>query len=551
MKPSLPRPSGLPALLALVVLAGCKDATAPARPGTLAVHGTVAATATVGRAITPAPAVRVLDDKGRPMAGVPVSFAVTAGGGSVSTPEVRTSADGTASVAWTLGTRAVANELTARVDNLPPLLLAVTATADVPASASLHAGATQTASVGNPLPVAPAVLVVDAFQNPVPNVPVSFRVTAGSGSIGGGDAVTNAEGIATVGSWTLGVVAGENTLSAVVSGLPPIAITATGIPRAPNALVIIDALPVALRSGVRITGDVAVKLVDNFGNTVPQSSVAVRAVVTPTAGRLSTTLIATGSDGIARFDGAALSGPVGTYTVRFEANGLVSAQTPAIALSAGPAHAIALITAPPSNVTNGVAFSTQPVVELRDDAGNIAVDANTTVTARIAAGSGALTGTTTAQATQGRAAFTNLGYQGNGSFKIAFAANGLLEAQSDVVSVAGSDPCTGPGAITLNMAPGDLLRTRADAADALQCISFDPVRNAGQEYLLLFENMAQTGTYGSAVFPGTPGNSAFSVTLSANGVVSGNVAMMSASQIQSAMKPAHTWDFGAGEIREL
>jgi Leishmanolysin len=43
-------------------------------------------------------------------------------------------------------------------------------------------------------------------------------VTAGGGSITGATAVTNASGVATVGSWTLGPVAGPNTLTATVAG---------------------------------------------------------------------------------------------------------------------------------------------------------------------------------------------------------------------------------------------------------------------------------------------------------------------------------------------
>jgi hypothetical protein len=72
------------------------------------------------------------------------------------------------------------------------------------------------------------VLVRDGNSNPVPGVTVSFAVASGGGSLSGAAPLTNASGIATLGSWTLGTTAGSNTLTATVSGLPPVTFTATG-----------------------------------------------------------------------------------------------------------------------------------------------------------------------------------------------------------------------------------------------------------------------------------------------------------------------------------
>ena len=76
----------------------------------------------------------------------------------------------------------------------------------------MNAGNGQTVHVGTPVTLPPSVLVTDANNNPVSGVGVTFAVTGGGGSTTGAGATTNASGIATVGSWTLGTVAGANAL---------------------------------------------------------------------------------------------------------------------------------------------------------------------------------------------------------------------------------------------------------------------------------------------------------------------------------------------------
>jgi hypothetical protein len=83
----------------------------------------------------------------------------------------------------------------------------------------LKAGTDQTVSSGTAVPVAPSVLVTDARGNSVTGVHVTFQVTSGGGSITGADAVSDASGIATVGSWKVGSAPGENWLTATSAGL--------------------------------------------------------------------------------------------------------------------------------------------------------------------------------------------------------------------------------------------------------------------------------------------------------------------------------------------
>ena len=95
---------------------------------------------------------------------------------------------------------------------------------------ALSAGDKQTASLGAAVKIAPSVIVKDARNLPIAGTTVTFAVATGGGSITGATAVTDASGIATVGSWKLGTTAGANTLTATSAGLSgsPVTFTATG-----------------------------------------------------------------------------------------------------------------------------------------------------------------------------------------------------------------------------------------------------------------------------------------------------------------------------------
>jgi hypothetical protein len=73
--------------------------------------------------------VTVLGNDNAPLAGVPVHFDVTTGGGSLSAADVTTDANGEATVDWTLGTVNGAQTLTATVPGSDPLVISATADA--------------------------------------------------------------------------------------------------------------------------------------------------------------------------------------------------------------------------------------------------------------------------------------------------------------------------------------------------------------------------------------------------------------------------------------
>jgi hypothetical protein len=170
-------------------------------------------TATVGTAVPIPLGVRVTSASGSGMAGAAVAFVVTAGAGTVSPTTASTDATGFASATWTMGKVAGPAMLTATTGTLSASFNA-TAKAGPTSALTIVAGNNQSAFVSTALPTRPSVKAADAYGNPVPDVAVLFAVGANNGSVSPGVATTNADGIATGGSWTLGASTGVQSLTA-------------------------------------------------------------------------------------------------------------------------------------------------------------------------------------------------------------------------------------------------------------------------------------------------------------------------------------------------
>lgn len=203
----------------------------PAAPASLQIVSGNGQSATVGTSVADAPTVRVLDDQSNAVSGVTVSFSVISGGGSVAGATATSNGAGDASPSsWALGTTAGSNQLRASVAGVPTVTLTATGVAGAASSVVATAGDGQSATVSTGVSVPPTVRVDDAHGNPVSGVSVTFAVTAGGGSVGGAAQSTDAGGLASVGSWTLGSTPGANALSATVDGVSgsPVAFVATG-----------------------------------------------------------------------------------------------------------------------------------------------------------------------------------------------------------------------------------------------------------------------------------------------------------------------------------
>lgn len=192
--------------------------TARAEPGPvtqLTATTTTSQDGVVNAPVAVRPTVRAEDVYGNPVPGVPVSFSVTMGTGSLSGAQQTSNDAGLATVgAWTLGTQAGQQIVRATATGAQGAAFSATAVAGPAADLIKMAGDNQEAVSGIPVPVSPGVRVVDEFGNPVGNIPVVFTPASGSGTVTGNTVLSDpATGTAFVGSWTLGT-AGTQTLLA-------------------------------------------------------------------------------------------------------------------------------------------------------------------------------------------------------------------------------------------------------------------------------------------------------------------------------------------------
>ena len=100
-----------------------------------------------------------------------------------------------------------------------------------------------------------------------------------------------------------------------------------------------------------------------------------------------------------------------TITLQFTSAPVLTAATSSnIVVSPAAASQLVIHTQPSPTATAGVAFSTQPVVYVEDQYGNLETGDNTTqvTAASMPVGSGPLQGTTTVTVSGGIATFTNL-----------------------------------------------------------------------------------------------------------------------------------------------
>ncbi len=186
-------------------------------------------TQAAGQAAPTSPVVVVRDAGDNPVAAAAVQWQVTGGNGSVLTPDATTGNDGTATVgSWIFGqmTGAQALDVTA-CGGCGTVTFHGTATPGPASSLEKTAGDFQAAPAASDVPIAPAVLLKDLYGNLIPGAAVAFAVTQGGGSVVGGSATTGSDGVATLGSWTLGATPGENKLTATAGALT-VTFTATG-----------------------------------------------------------------------------------------------------------------------------------------------------------------------------------------------------------------------------------------------------------------------------------------------------------------------------------
>ncbi len=360
-------------------------------PATVAINAGNNQTAVAGTAVAIPPSVLVQDAVGNPVAGLAVTFAVASGGGSVTGGSATTNASGIATVgSWILGTTIGANTLTATAGSLAPVTFTATGVTGQ-GTLTLTAGNNQTAAVNTAVAVAPSVTIKDANNNPLVGTTVTFAVASGGGSITGGTVTTNASGVATVGSWTLGTTAGTNTLTASSPGVigSPLTFTATGMPDAPQTMTLNAGNGQTATAGTTVPTPPSVLIKDQFNN--PVGGVPVTFLVASGGGSITGGSATTNASGIAAVGSWQLGNTPGANTLTATSTAVAGVTITFTATgTVGPAATIALFLGDGQSAPAGSAVPTQPSVTVKDAVGNPV--SGVAVTFAVTSGGGSATG---------------------------------------------------------------------------------------------------------------------------------------------------------------
>lgn len=271
----------------------------------------------VGRAVTTLPSVKVTDAFGNPISGTAVSFDLLQAGSILSGAQVTSNAAGIATLGgWTIGPDAQVYSVRASIASGATTIFEARG---IPATVTAAAGAGQTANAGTAVPIVPAVRAARDDGSPLPNVPFTFTVQSGGGSIIGATALTGTDGIARPTRWVLGSVAGLNRMEASTFGRPGIPFEATGVAASPANATATGGTALSGLLGNYLAGVPEVTVTDVLGN--PVAGVSVSFAVTQGGGQV--TAIGSQTDFLGR--ASALSwrlGPAGIQSVTATIAGL-------------------------------------------------------------------------------------------------------------------------------------------------------------------------------------------------------------------------------------
>ena len=253
---------------------------------------------------------RALDAGSSPVVGVAVSFSPAQGNGFVTPATAVTDPAGEAQTSWTLGDATGRQSVVASVAEGPNTVF--TAMAEPPHALLIHSGDGQVARTRRETDEPVRVRVISRSGAGLSGVTVAFDVTAGGGSVPSSSAVTDADGIASPGPWTMGDP-GPQELRATAPGVNRVIFRATALAAPVAELVAVEgdgqrteiALPVRVAPRVRAE--------DADGNPVTETTVTFSA---SGDGRVDPAEATTDSAGFATVDRWILGRTPGTtYTL--------------------------------------------------------------------------------------------------------------------------------------------------------------------------------------------------------------------------------------------
>jgi hypothetical protein len=196
-------------------------------------------------------------------------------------------------------------------------------------------------------------------------------------------------------------------------------------------LVLATSPSISAESGVLMPVQPIVEVRDMSDALAGDMTVPVTASITSGAGSLYGHTTVNTVNGVATFSDLNVVGS-GPHVLSFSSPGLTSAT--ANVTSTQVVRQLAIRTAP-LQAESGMILSPQPVIELRDAAGLVVPASTATVTASIATGTGALSGSTAVNGSAGVVTYSDLTITGSGSFTFRFSTPGLADVMSAALSL--------------------------------------------------------------------------------------------------------------------
>ncbi|MFN2325196.1 MAG: beta strand repeat-containing protein [Gemmatimonadales bacterium] len=392
------------------------------------------------------------------------------------------------------------------------------------------------ATNGVNLPSTIVVQLRDVGGNVVPSagVNVAAAIQSGPGGVLSGttSVLTGATGSATFSTLRITGLVGAYTLRFSAAGVSPATSTPiTLAPGAATALAIQVQPPASATSGVVLSPQPSVRIVDQSGNTVSSSTLNVTAGLASGPGTLGGILTVGAASGVAAFTNLTLSGSTGTYTIGFTAPGVTGVTSGTIGVGSGAIAGLAFVGTPPASGANGAVLSPAIAVRLMDGSANPVLQSGVSVSATLASGPGGLSGTLTVTTdASGVATFSNLVLTGLvGNYTIQFSVSGatplttnpialgvgaatkLLFDQAPPTTATNGQSFASSTIVRLADAGGNLVPT--DGVSVLAAIASGPgavlsgtVTKSTVGGFATFDNLILTGTVGTYTLDFTSGS---------------------------------------------
>jgi adhesin/invasin len=382
----------------------------------------------------------VMDSNGHPSVGVTVTFSVPTSGASATlgATSVTTDSNGLASVRATANTVAGAYAVTASVTGVTPSAPFNLTNLAGPAATISFVQQPGNTQAGQPISPAVAVILKDAFNNPIAGTAITLSLQGGTATLNGTlTQSTASNGIATFPGLIINTV-GTYSLQATAAGGPSTTSSSFNITAgSASSITVASGSGQSAAVGTAFATPLQALVKDGLGNPVPNAAVTFTApsgASTVTFGGSATATATTNSAGIATSPTPTASTQAGPVTVTASLN-VSTSTTFALTIVPGAANKLAFMTQPPASATADATFAV--TVQVDDSFGNTVGTPAPGTAITLQLNTGTLFGTATVSTgATGLATFSGLGvHQVGTGYQLTAVASSVTSALSSLFNI--------------------------------------------------------------------------------------------------------------------